>query len=75
KALQGGYANRMLDAYARAYNATPQSQELLKTVALSRVRAIYNNDKKGLNEYLKSVADTPFIDPTTPVSPLPKNEQ
>lgn len=75
KALQRGYANRMLDAYARAYNATPQSQELLKTVALSRVRAIYNNDKKGLDLYLQSVADTPFVDPATPVSPLPKNEQ
>lgn len=78
-ALQRGYANRMLDAYARAYNATPQSQELLKTVALSRVREIYevfyNSDEKGLNGYLKSVNDTPFVDPATPVSPLPKNEQ
>jgi hypothetical protein len=70
-ALQIGLMERSLNAYARAYQLASSEQ---KPRLLKKVRNLYDfryGDLTGLDSYLKNVMNTPFIDPATPVTPVP----
>ena len=80
-ALQKGYAERSLDAYSRIFkiyssviseNLTYKFNLRKKVVELYKV--FIDADITGLDPYLKDLANTPFIDPATPVIPKPKSQ-
>lgn len=78
-ALQKGYAERALDAYARIFkifltrsteNITYKADLRKKTERVYKF--LFDSDLTGFDSYLKNVANTSFIDPATPVIPKSK---
>lgn len=75
-ALQKGYADRAVDAYARAYKvaSTDPANKAYKEGLLTRVKELYsirfNKDMSGFDAYLASVSNKPFIDPTVAIVPV-----
>ena len=74
-ALQKGYADRSIDAYARAYNlVTPKDTKDYKDGIYSRLQDLYkfryDGDIKGIDAYVATVMSKPMPDPTTPVTPV-----
>lgn len=72
-----GYAERALDAYARAYkiaSASKTATAAYKDSLLKRVKEMhgirYDGDTTKVDAYLSTVSDKPFVDPTTPVTPV-----
>jgi hypothetical protein len=76
--MQLGYADRGLDAYARALKVAKDDPKLSQTFKdnLSKtVAQVYNARYKkaeGVNEYVAAVMTKPFVDPATPVAPIPE---
>jgi hypothetical protein len=72
-ALQKGYAERMLDAYARARNSAPASDQAYKDGLYNTMKVLYEvrfDKKDGLDAYLSSIASKPMPDPTSAVTPV-----
>ncbi len=77
-ALQKGYADRSIDAYARAYSlATAKDSKDKKEYVdgiYSRLQDLYkfryDGDVKGIDAYVATVMSKPMPDPTTPVTPV-----
>jgi hypothetical protein len=75
-ALQKGYADRALEAYARAYKVAPSdaASQAYKTSLLNRTKELYgiryNNDMSGFDAYIAKATDKPLTDPTTAVTPI-----
>ncbi|GIU82414.1 MAG: hypothetical protein D6687_11900 [Acidobacteria bacterium] len=72
-ALQKGYAERMIDAYARARaaaaNDKPYQEALYETIKiLYSVR--FDGKKDGVDQYISSLVSKPMPDPTSPVNPI-----
>ena len=76
-AMQRGYADRAIDAYARAYNLAKASKTakvgyadgLLKT--LKEIYAFrFDNKTEGFDQYVASVQSKPLPDPTTAITPV-----
>lgn len=72
-----GYAERALDAYARAYklaSTNPKSSQTYKDALLKRVTEMYGvrfeRDLLKVDDYLATALDKPFTDPATPVTPV-----
>jgi len=75
-ALQKGYADRAVEAYAKAYNiaSNDPKDKAYKDSILNRVKELYairfNKDMTGFDAYMTSVKNKPFTDPTTAVVPV-----
>ncbi len=76
-AMQKGYADRGMDAYARAYNienANTQAVAGVKQGLYDRFKKLYtfrNNGKDdGADAYLPTVKAKPLPNPATPVQPI-----
>lgn len=75
-ALQRGYADRAVEAYARAYKvADPDpAKKAYRDSLLNRVKELYGirfkNDMSQFDAYLASVANKTLTDPTTAVTPV-----
>lgn len=75
-ALQKGYADRAVDAYARAYKVASNdpANKTYKDSLLNRVKELYairfNKDMTGFDAYMASVMNKPLVDPTTAVVPV-----
>ncbi|MCS6874669.1 MAG: hypothetical protein N2Z23_10325 [Pyrinomonadaceae bacterium] len=72
-ALQKGYAERMIDAYARARenagNDQRYKESLYETIKiLYSVR--FDGKKEGVDQYITSLISKPMPDPTSPVMPI-----
>ena len=70
-ALQKGFVNRAVDAYARAYQISSRWLDNSSTPVLRKKLEELQGD--FADSYLKTVINTPFIDPATPVVPIPEN--
>ena len=76
--MQLAYADRGLDAYARALKIAkddPKQTQTFKDNLSKTVDVVYNARFKkadGVNEYVNNVMAKPFIDPATPVTPIPE---
>ncbi len=76
--MQLAYADRGLDAYARALKIAkddPKQTQPFKDNLSKTVDVVYNARFKkadGVNEYVNNVMTRPFIDPATPVTPIPE---
>jgi hypothetical protein len=75
-AMFNGYAERAMDAYARAYSLVDDKTPAGKTYKdniFKTIQTLYKRrfDKDtGVNEYITATVAKPFVDPTTPVSPV-----
>lgn len=76
-ALQKGYMERVMDAYARAYkiaNANPKSDVKYKDALLNNAKKFYgfryNNDMTGYDAWYSKAIVTAFPDPTSAVTPV-----
>ena len=74
-AMAKGYADRAIDAYARAYQmamASKTASQPYKDALLKKIKDVfefrYDGDLSKVDNYLANVGSTPFIDPATPVS-------
>lgn len=74
--LQRGYADRALEAFARAYKVTGNDAATAKYKdgLLGRAKELYgiryDNNMSGFDAYLSSVTNKPFTDPTMTVAPI-----
>jgi len=70
------YAERGLDAYARAYKIAkddPKQTQAFKDSLNKTLSYFYNaryEKMDGMNEYLAKVATVPLVDPSAPVTPI-----
>ncbi|HQU85646.1 MAG TPA: hypothetical protein PKY59_21100 [Pyrinomonadaceae bacterium] len=74
-ALQKGYADRTIDAYARAYNLyTAPADKAAKDEVYDTVKELYkfrnNNKETGLDSFISSVKAKPIPDPSSAVTPV-----
>lgn len=78
-AMSKGYADRVLDAYARAYNlSTDPKDKAGRDAIYDHMKEIYafRYQKGSVNPYasldalILGVKTKPFIDPTTPITPV-----
>lgn len=75
-AMQKGYADRAVEAYARAYKVAPAdaANKAYRDSLLNRVRELYairfNKDMSGFDAYMATVMNKPFTDPNTAVVPV-----
>lgn len=75
-ALQRGYADRAVDAYARAYKVASNDpkDKAYKDSLLARAKELYairyDNDMSGFDTYISGLMNKPFVDPTTAVTPI-----
>jgi hypothetical protein len=75
-AMVKAYAERALEAYARAYKfavANPKSSPTYKEALLSKVKQMYDvryDDTSKVDAYVAEVSNKPFTDPSTPVTPV-----
>lgn len=75
-ALQKGYADRAVEAYARAYAVAGNdaANKAYKDSLLSRVKELYairfNKDMTGFDAYIAAAPGKPFTDPATAVVPV-----
>lgn len=76
-ALERGYSERAMDAYARAYKKAIESKApsqsyndalLMKLKEVYGVR--YDDDMSKFDTYLKQAGTTAFVDPAIPVTPI-----
>lgn len=72
-ALQKGYAERMIDAYARARNVAV-NDKLYQDSLYETIKVLYSvrfdGKKDGVDQYISSLISKPMPDPTTPVNPV-----
>lgn len=78
-ALQKGYMERVMDAYARAYNAAVKAKETpaFSNGLLNRAKEFYtfrNGKPEGFDAWLAGVNGKPFADPTVAVTPIVEAE-
>lgn len=81
-ALQRGYADRSIDAYARAFNiasakdskATKEYKDALYTQLQGLYKFRYDGDVKGIDAYVATVMNKPMPDPSTAVTPVAPEE-
>ncbi len=76
-AMQKGYADRGMDAYARAYNIATADKDTPADVkkglndTFKRLYTFRNNGKdEGADAYLATVKSKPLPNPATPVQPI-----
>jgi hypothetical protein len=75
-ALQKGYADRAVEAYAKAYRvaSSDPKEKAYKDSLLTRVKELYairfDNKMDGFDAFLSSTATKPLTDPTTAVAPV-----
>ena len=74
-ALQKGYMERVMDAYARAYKVvSPKADQKYKDSLLNNAKRFYgfryNNDMSGYDAWYSKAVATSFVDPSTPVVPV-----
>jgi hypothetical protein len=75
-ALQKGYADRAVEAYARAYKiaSTDPKDKAFRDSLLNRVKELYsirfNKNMSGFDAYLAGVMSKPFTDPSVAVTPV-----
>ncbi len=76
-ALAKGYADRSIDAYARAYKLASTNQAVKKEYKDGLYKLLqelfkfrYNGKTDGLDTFVASVMSKPMPDPTTTVSPV-----
>jgi len=73
-ALQKGYADRAIDAYARAYKMADPKDSNYKNGLYTTLKEIYNLRYEGkrtdVDAYVANIANTPMPDPTTQVTPV-----
>ena len=76
-ALAKGYADRAIDAYARAYKvagANPATKKEYKDglykVLQDLYKFRYDGKTDGLDAFVATVMNKPFVNPTTPVTPV-----
>ncbi len=80
-ALERGYSERAMDAYARAYKTASESKtasQSYKDALLTKLKEIYgvryDDDMSKFDLYLKQAGTTAFLDPLTPVTPIVEAE-
>lgn len=76
-ALEKGYADRALDAYARAYKAASENKtasQAYKDSLLTKLKEVYgvrfDDDMSKFDLYMTQTGVTAFPDPTTAVTPI-----
>lgn len=77
EANQRGYADRAIDAYARAYKLAKDDKTAKKEYVdglYSKLTDLYKfryeGKTEGINEYVASVQSKPLPDPSTPITPV-----
>jgi len=72
-ALQKGYAERMIDAYARA-RAAATNDKAYQDSLYGTIKILYGvrfgGKQDGLDQYISSLINKPMPDPTSPVEPI-----
>ncbi len=72
-ALQKGYAERMMDAYARA-RANAGNDQNYKNSLYETIKILYgvrfDGKQDGIDQYLTLLISKPMPDPSTPVNPI-----
>lgn len=72
-ALQKGYAERMIDAYARARENAGTDQRYKESL-YETIKILYSvrfdGKKEGVDQYITSLITKPMPDPTSPVTPV-----
>ncbi|HEX9959326.1 MAG TPA: hypothetical protein VGB00_00170 [Pyrinomonadaceae bacterium] len=73
--LQKGYADRMIDAYGRAYSFAAPADPAYKTGLLNDLKVLYtfrydNKPPAALETYISGLNSRPMPDPTSTVSPV-----
>lgn len=78
-ALQKGYADRAIDAYARAYKMADPKDPQYRDGLYATLKEIYNLRYEGkrsdVDAFVANVNNTPLPDPTTKVTPVVEAEQ
>lgn len=76
-AMAKGYADRAIDAYARAYKMASTNQGVKKEYKDGLYKLLqelfkfrFNGKIEGLDSYVATVMNKPFVDPTTAVTPV-----
>ncbi len=76
-ALAKGYADRAIDAYARAYKIASTTQGVKKEYKDGLYKLLqelfkfrFNGKIEGLDSYVATVMNKPFADPSTAVTPI-----
>jgi len=72
-ALEKGYADRAIDAYARAYKIAPTTNPTYRTGLFEKLQALYKirfDKTDGINDYVSTVMSKPMPDPATAVTPV-----
>ena len=75
-AMQKGYADRAVDAYARAYKvaSTDAANKAYRDGLLNRVKELYairyNKNMSAFDAYMTSTNAKPFADPSTAIVPV-----
>lgn len=71
--LQYAYAERAIDAYARAYKVGAKESEAYKKSLTNIARQVYNarfGNETGADAYIAAAPNKPFVDPATDVTPV-----
>jgi len=75
--LQKGYADRSIDAYARAYKLAKDDKNQKKEYVDGLYKTLkdlfafrFDNKTEGVDAYVASVMSKPLVDPTTAVTPV-----
>ncbi len=73
-ALEKGYADRAIDAYARAYKAADPKDKAYKDGLYATIKEIYKlrfeGKEDGVDAYVATLTSQPMPDPTTKVMPV-----
>lgn len=74
-AMQKGYADRSIDAYARAYKLANAGTDKARATALyDKLKQLYafryDNKTEGIDAYVATVLNKPLPDPTTEITPV-----
>jgi hypothetical protein len=71
-ALQRGYMERIVDAYARASKlaTTPATKDAWLNLAKTFYKFRFNDDVTGFDKWVADATAKPFTDPTTTVTPI-----
>lgn len=73
--LQKGYAERMIDAYGRAYSLAPATDQAYKSGLYNDLKVLYsfrhdNKPSTPLDSYISGLNGKPMPDPTSTVAPV-----
>jgi hypothetical protein len=72
--MQKGYADRAIDAYARAYRLAPTTNKTYRDSLYTRLKELFafrfDGNTSGIDTYVSTVMNRPMPDPSVTVTPV-----